>query len=410
MKILLITPQYPPEVNAPASRTYDHCKWWAKNCKADITVICPAPNFPQGKVYDGYVNRFYSNEKIDGINVIRVWSWIVPNEGSFLKRTCSFLSFALMATIVGALQKRPDVIVATSPQFFTTFSGFFLSHLKSCPWIFEVRDMWPEGIIFLRKNSLVYKTLEKIEMFFYHSCEKIITVTHSFKKDILLRCPKIKPEKITVITNGSNTKIFRPQLKNEDLLRPYGLEGKFIVGYAGTHGISHGLDFILRTLKRVEKEIPCAHFLFIGTGSEKSLMLNIAETLNLRNVSFLDPVSKSILPEMISLFDIGLVPLKKKRAFLRVIPSKIFELCTMEKPILLGVSGEARDIVLTNKAGRCFDPENENSFIEQLNLLYSERNKFKELYLRGLKKISNEFDRAYLAEKMYKEVLAKIVG
>ena len=137
MRILFLSDNFPPEVNAPASRTYDHCKEWVK-CGDEVTVITCVPNFPQGKVYEGYKNKWRHEEMIDGIRVIRVWSYIVANKG-FVKRTLDFISYSVTAFIAGLFIKT-DVVIATSPQFFTALCGRTLAFWKRKPWIMEVRD------------------------------------------------------------------------------------------------------------------------------------------------------------------------------------------------------------------------------------------------------------------------------
>ena len=178
MRILFITDNFPPEVNAPATRTFEHCKEWVK--KGDeVTVITCVPNFPKGKVYDGYKNKLYQTEEIEGIKVVRVWSYISPNEG-FAKRIIDFMSFAFMAFWVG-LFKKADIIIGTSPQFFTTWAAETLSVLKRKPWIFELRDLWPESIKAvgaISGDSKVFKLLEKIELRLYKRSSRIISVTH----------------------------------------------------------------------------------------------------------------------------------------------------------------------------------------------------------------------------------------
>ena len=143
MKILFLTDNFPPEVNAPASRTYEHCREWKKS-GAEVTVITCVPNFPKGKVYDGYKNKLYQTEVMDGIKVVRVWTYMVPNKG-FFKRTLDYISFSVSSFIAGLFQKA-DVIIATSPHFFTALSGRTLKFWKRTPWIMEVRDLWPEEI------------------------------------------------------------------------------------------------------------------------------------------------------------------------------------------------------------------------------------------------------------------------
>ena len=134
---------FPPEVNAPATRTYEHCTEWIKEGHK-VTVITCAPNFPQGKVYDGYKNRIYSKEILDDILVIRVWSYIAENKG-VIKRILDWLSFAVTSFIFGVFQKH-DLIIATSPQFLQLGLQGAISKIRRKPWIFEVRDLYPESI------------------------------------------------------------------------------------------------------------------------------------------------------------------------------------------------------------------------------------------------------------------------
>lgn len=181
MKILFLTDNFPPEVNAPATRTYEHCKEWVKQGE-EVTVITCTPNFPQGKVYTGYRNRLYQKEIMDGIRVIRIWSYITANEG-FLKRTLDYISFSVTSFFAGLFQQA-DIIIATSPQFFTALSGRTLSFWKRKPWIMEVRDLWPESIktVGAMKENPIIRFLEWEEKRCYRSAQKIVVVTDSFKK------------------------------------------------------------------------------------------------------------------------------------------------------------------------------------------------------------------------------------
>ncbi|MBK5285216.1 MAG: glycosyltransferase WbuB, partial [Bacteroidia bacterium] len=144
MKILFLTDNFPPEVNAPANRTYEHCREWVKK-GAEVTVITCFPNFPIGKIYEGYRNKFFNCEVIEGIKVIRVWTYITANKG-IVRRSLDYFSFGIASFFFG-LFKRCDVIVATSPQFFTAVSAGLLSLLRGKKFVFEVRDLWPESII-----------------------------------------------------------------------------------------------------------------------------------------------------------------------------------------------------------------------------------------------------------------------
>ncbi|GAA5520535.1 glycosyltransferase family 4 protein [Aliifodinibius salicampi] len=394
MNILFITDNFPPEVNAPATRTYEHCKKWVE-LGAEVTVITCAPNFPHGEVYEGYRNKLYDEEQVDGIRVIRVWSYITANEGT-ISRIIDYLSFALTSFWVGLFQKT-DVIIATSPQFFTTWSAFALSKLKRKPWIFELRDLWPESIkaVGAMKDGWLLSLLEKIELFLYRDADLVIPNTPAFKTNLTER--GIDPDKIRVIPNGANTDLFGPRPKDKGIVKQLDLENKFLVGYLGTHGMAHGLNFILNAAADIQDEN--IHFLFIGDGSEKDALVKQAVDLGLENVTFHEPIPKEKVPAYLSVFDISLVPLKKNDTFKTVIPSKIFEAAAMHKPILLGVEGQAEELVKNYKIGLCFEPENKNNFLEKLYILNTQNGLSSDIE-KNAKKFIRHFSRENLAEEM----------
>jgi glycosyltransferase involved in cell wall biosynthesis len=394
VKILFIADNFPPEVNAPATRTIEHCREWVR-LGAEVTVITCAPNFPQGKVYPGYKNRLFQQEIMDGIEVIRVWSYITRNEG-FVKRSLDYLSFAASASIAGLFQST-DVIVATSPQFFTTFAGYALSKLKQKPWVFELRDLWPESIrtVGAMGDSKILDILEKIELALYKNADVIVPVTEPFKRNLVSR--GIPADKIEVVTNGANLNLYQPRAKSSELIAKHGLEGKFVVSYIGTHGMAHSLEFIADALDKVtDEEI---HFLFIGDGAKKQDVMRLAREKNLKNATFLDPVPKELVPEYLSITDVALVPLLKSETFKTVIPSKIFEASAMRKPILLGVEGEAQGIVERYGAGLCFEPENELDFLAKLRVMKEDVALYQRLQ-QGCLILAEDYDRKRLALKM----------
>jgi glycosyltransferase involved in cell wall biosynthesis len=305
--------------------------------------------------------------------------------------------------LVGIFQKF-DIVIATSPQFFTTWSGWALSKVKHKPWVFELRDLWPESIktVGAMKQGYLIDLLEKIELGLYKSCNKVVAVTDAFKYNLINR--GIEKEKIEVVTNGSNMELFFPRKPDLYLLESLGLKGKFVVGYIGTHGMAHSLDFIVKSIVNVsDSDI---HFLFIGDGAMKREIVKISEKLQLKNVLFLDSVSKDEVPKYLSIIDISLAPLKKDDNFKTVIPSKIFEASAMQKPTLLGVQGQARDVLSKYGAGLCFEPENEKDFILKLSML---RNK--NLYKKcqdGCSDLAINYDRKKLANKMLDIIIKTI--
>ncbi len=395
MRILFLTDNFPPETNAPATRTFEHCQAWVES-GAQVTVITCAPNFPQGKVYKGYRNRLYQVEIVKGIRVIRVWSYITKNEG-FTRRIVDYISFAFMSFLFG-LFKKHDIIKSKSPQFFTTWSAVALSKLHRKPWVFELRDLWPESIrtVGAIKKSKVLDWLEAVELWLYRDSTRVIAVTDAFKGNLIDR--GIDASKIDVVTNGANLELYQPCKKNEKLLNQLGLKGKFIIGYIGTHGMAHNLDFIVRAIAKVQD--PNIHFLFIGDGAMKKTVVGLAKSLKLKNTTFLEPISKDLVPAYISIIDVSLAPLIKSETFKTVIPSKIFEASAMQKPTLLGVEGQAQKIVEDYNAGVCYKPEDEVDFLYKLHKI-TNQDSYIDLQ-KGCDKLAHDFDRSQLASKMLK--------
>ncbi|MCB9299020.1 MAG: glycosyltransferase family 4 protein [Lewinellaceae bacterium] len=397
MKILFLTDNFPPEVNAPASRTYEHCVEWAKE-GVEVTVITCAPNFPQGRVYEGYRNKLYQEEWMDGIRVIRVWSYITANAG-FTRRVLDYVSFALSASLASLFIKT-DIIIATSPQFFAAVGGYTASLLKRRPWLMEVRDLWPESIkaVEAMDHQRAIDWLERLELHLYRKARQVIVVTDAFKANISGR--GIPANKIQVVKNGVRLSQFRPQPKDAGLTESLGLQGKFVLGYLGTHGLAHKLDFILECASEAPEHV---HFLFIGDGAERARLLDIQQGKGLANVSLLPSIPRSEVARYISLTDAALVPLKKSDTFKTVIPSKIFENAAMEKPILLGVEGESQAIIEQYGAGLCFEPENKTDFLSQLQRLSTDSALYSQLQA-GCRRLAADFGRERLAREMLEVV------
>lgn len=397
MKILFLTDNFPPEVNAPASRTYDHAREWVK-AGHEVTIITCAPNFPKGKVYQGYKNKWRQEEVMDGIKVIRVWSYIAANKG-FVKRTLDFISFSVTSFFAGLSQKA-DLIVATSPQFFTALAGRTLSFWKRTPWVMEVRDLWPESIktVGAMKDNAFIRYFEWEEKMCYKTAKKIVVVTDSFKKTLIAR--GIPAEKIHVVKNGVDRDLFAPIPKDEQLIKELSLEGKKLIGYIGTHGMAHKLDFILRCAKNMQGKNNY-HFILMGEGAEKENLLEMKEREGIDNVTMLNSVPKKEVSRYISILDLSLINLKKSPLFETVIPSKIFENAGMQIPIIMGVEGEAQQIVESYGAGLCFEPENEDDFVKKLSQLLEDETLYSSCK-SGCERLSEDFDRKKLATDMLK--------
>lgn len=355
MRILFLSDNFPPEGNAPATRLYEHATRWVR-AGHDVTVITCAPNFPEGRLFPGYRNAWRQVEWLGGIRVVRVKTYITANEG-FLKRTLDYLSFMLMATVMSVFERRPDVVVATSPQFFCALAGWMVGVLKWRPFVFELRDLWPASIMAVgaMRKSLVIRLLERVELFLYRRADAIVSVTESFREDLVAR--GVPRGKIHVVLNGVDLDRYEPRERDAALAREFGLEGRFVAGYMGTHGMAHALPKVLEAAERLGHREDIAFF-FAGSGAERARVEQLVAERGLRNVRLIPRQPKEAMPALWSLCDVAIVPLRDTPVFATVIPSKIFESMGMGVPILMSLpEGEATAIVRSTASGVCVPPE-----------------------------------------------------
>lgn len=399
MNILFLTDNFPPEVNAPASRTFEHCREWVK-AGHRVTVITCAPNFPKGKVFPGYSNKLWRTETMDGIRVVRVWSYITANEG-FAKRTLDYMSYMVSAFLASFAVRDVHVIVGTSPQFFTACAAYMVGLFRRIPFIFELRDLWPESIraVGAMNDSALLRALERLELFLYRKAAAIVSVTQSFKGNLISR--GIPAEKIHVVTNGVDISRFQPREKDQELASRLGLDGMFVAGYIGTHGMAHGLETILRAADQVRKHPggERVRFILLGDGARKQALKQQAEEMGLTNVLFIDSVPKDEVVRYWSLLDASIIHLKKTELFSTVIPSKLFECMGMGIPVLHGVSGESADIVESQDVGLTFQPENPAHLCSRLHALMSDPQLFSRVQANCLS-AARHYDRSALAAEM----------
>ena len=366
MHILFLSDNFPPEVNAPASRTFEHCRQWVA-AGEQVTVITCAPNFPKGRVFDGYQNRFWQEQQMDGIRVIRVWSYITANEG-FVKRVLDYTSFMLSAFVASMFIRRVDLVVGTSPQFFTAVAAWAVGAVKRKPFVFELRDLWPESIkaVGAMSESAAIRWLEKLEMFLYRRADQIISVTHSFRDTLMRR--GVDGSKINVVTNGVDIGRFSPRPKDAELLARLGWEGCFVAGYIGTHGMAHGLETLLDAMKAMQSSAHGAQIrlLMLGDGARKAELKVKAQKMGLINITFVDTVPKEEVARYWSILDVSVIHLRRTELFATVIPSKLFECMGMGLPVLHGVAGESARIVEDEGVGVVFEPENSSQLVLEL--------------------------------------------
>ena len=396
MRILFLSHYFPPEVNAPAVRTHEHCREWVQ-CGHEVHVLTCVPNHPQGRIYDGYKRRFATqHETVDGIQVHRVCTYTSPNKG-FLRRTLGYASYMFAASLASLRLPRPDVLVATSPQFFCACAGFLASKLLRRPWIFELRDIWPESLVAVGaiRNKAIMQFLERIELLLYEDADAVVALTDSFKQNLLSR--GVLGSKIHVVTNGIYPRSWRT--RDQSSRNELGLDSKFIVSYVGTHGMAHNLETILEaaSLLQGDRDI---QFITVGTGAEYEKLLNIKKEKSLDNVSMVGQVPRERAKMYLEASDVSVVILRKAELFKTVIPSKMFEAMALRNPIILAVEGEAKRIVEEARAGLCIEPENAEQLAEAVLRLKSDGELRSRLGRNGLLAVEKKFNREVLARGM----------
>lgn len=392
MHILFITHNFPPEVNAPASRTYEHCRRWvAKGHR--VTVITTVPNWPQGVIYPGYKNRLIQRDEIDGIDVIRVFTYVTPNKG-FSRRIFNYLIFMLFSFIASFFVRKPDLTIATSPQFFAGIGGWAVSCIKRTPFVLEIRDLWPESIIALGalKNRAIIAVLESIESWLYHRADQIVVVSKAYIPHIQKYCGEDAP--IAYVPNGVDFERYSPQ-DAEDLRSQYIADKKLLVSYIGTLGMAHGLGVILQAAL----ELPHVQFLIVGDGAKRSSLEKEQRRKNISNVTFTGLVEKEKISDYWNASDVCLIHLRKSPVFLTTIPSKMFEAMVHAKPIVLGVEGEAKAIFEESGAGVCITPESGDDLAKALQFFMDNPEQKSILGQKG-RDFVKKYDRSYLANKM----------
>ncbi len=397
MKIVVICHYFPPEIGAPSARLYEMSKRWVE-LGNEVHVVTCFPNHPTGIIPDEYKGMKYKLENMDGIHVHRNYVYATPNKG-FIKKTLGHISF-MFSSVFFSMKKidRPDVIITSSPTFFSIFSGYWYSLRKKADFVLEIRDLWPAAMIELgvMKEGFVTKVLEKMELFFYRKSKKLIMVTQSFKENVINR--GISGDKVHVITNGVNQELFYPKGKNQELINKYNLQDKFVISYVGAHGISQNLSTILEVAKKL-RTYKNIEFVFVGEGAEKDKLKQIVREEELTNVQFIDAQPKEAIPEFYNASDLCLIPLKNIELFKTFIPSKMFEIMACGVPIVASLEGEAAQILEDSKAALVVQPDNPNEIAAAIEELIKDKEKYSQMKANGPEFVEKNYSRSKLAER-----------
>jgi glycosyltransferase involved in cell wall biosynthesis len=407
--ILFLTHYFTPENNAPAARVHGMAKEWVR-LGHRVTVLTCAPNVPAGVVYEGYQNKLYQEEWIDGIRTVRVWTWLAANRGR-VRRGLNFLSYLGAAGAAGPLLRpRADVVIATSPQFFAGWAGWPVARAHGAPFVLEIRDIWPDSIVAVGalEEGRIIRALGRLERALYDGADHIVAVGEGYRMNMIRK--GIGPSRISVVTNGVDVDLFEPREPDLELRARLGFAPEtFVITFAGTIGMASDLGVVLDAARRLKaKGRDDIAFLLVGDGAQRAELEERAGAEGLTSVVFTGLVPRAELPAYLASSDACLAHFRKQELFQMILPNKFFEDAAMERPILLGFEGEARAMLGEADCGIAFEPSNDEELAAAAERLAAapaeERRRLGE---NGRRYVLEHFDRRVLAHD-YLEILERV--
>jgi len=407
-----VSQYFPPEMGAPAARVYELSRRWGK-AGHKVTVLTGFPNHPTGSIPEAYRKLFRRGtvtEELDGMRVVRTWLYPTPNRFP-LERIVNYTSFFVSASLRGMVLSRPDVVIATSPQLLVGLAGWWLARRFRRPFVFEVRDLWPESLPASgigRPGSVLYRVLDSLANFLYRSADKIVVLTDAFREHLVLR-KRADHGKVAVIENGVEPELFRPMDGTKVIRDSLGLAGRFVISYIGTLGFAHNLQTALRAAAILRDRLPEALFVFVGDGAETERLKKEVRLAGLENIKFFGQQPRELIPQFIGASDVCLVLLRKDGLFETVLPSKMLEFMACGRPVLIGVDGLARKIVEESNSGLFVKPEDPLDLAEAVLRLHRDpeaRHRYGE---NGRRWVEARFTREAKARE-YLEVLEGLIS
>jgi glycosyltransferase involved in cell wall biosynthesis len=407
VKVLLVTHYFPPEVGAPQARLSEMARHWASS-GIDVTVVTGMPNHPTGVVPSDYRGAVVRREERDGVRILRSWLYATPNEG-FVKKTLGHLSFMVSSVLLSAPRTGPaDVVVVSSPTFFSIASAWLIARLRRARLVVEIRDLWPAIFVELGvlTNRPIIAILERLELAAYRAADAVVVVSEGFRSDLIRR--GVPADKVTTIRNGVDLDRFSPDLQPDPVDRRWlgAGENDLLVLYLGAHGISQGLSSVIEAAALLDDEP--VHVALVGEGADKPAVRAHLEQVGATNVTMLAGVPRERVPALLAAADVCLVPLRDLPLFSTFIPSKMFEYLGAGKAVVGSVRGETARI-LEEAGAVVVPPEDPRAMAAALRELAADPERRARMGARGRDYVQQHFDRRMLAEA-YSRLLLRLVG
>ena len=414
MKILLLHQYFLEPNDGGGSRFNEMAKQWSESGH-EITVLAGMMHANGSKKIPEYKGKFILKKKHDKVDVIRCHVSESYNSG-FLGRLWGYFSFVFSSIWAGLFSAKGkyDVILVTSPPLFVGITAYVLSILKRTPFVFEVRDLWPESAIDtgVVTNKWIIKFAYWFEAFIYKKAKLINVLTPAFR-DTLIHKKGIAEDKVIFIPNAAdftladevtNSDFDALQFRNE-----LGWNNKLVITYVGAHGVANHLIQVIETAELIKDNLPDVLFVLIGGGMQKQMLMEEAQKRDCTNVQFFDPVPKKDVFKYIMASDFGASVLKKVDTFKTIYSNKTFDYMSCKKPIMLVIDGVSRELVETAKCGIFIEPENPQDWVNKIEVLKGiSKNKIDEMGKSGYEYAKLHFDRIKLGEQYIANIESKL--
>lgn len=401
LRILYVSQYFPPEMGAPAARVSALARRWAAGGH-EVTVLTAFPHHPTGVIPEGYRGEIRRLERYGDARVVRTFVWAAPNRG-VLKRALAYASWAASAVALGHRPSgTPDLVLATSPQFLVALSGWVLSRLKGVPFVLEVRDLWPDSIVAvgaLPERSPWIRLLRRLERFVYRQADLVVSVTRSFVPHLRAHGAK----RVAVVPNGADPGQFHVEEPRDALRARHGLGDRFVAVFAGTLGMAHGLETVLDAAEALRDD-PRFLFWLVGEGARRVELEAEAARRGLSNVRFEGQVERSRIPEVLTASDAALVLLRPTPLFETVLPSKMFEAMAAGCPIVLGVRGEAKEVLESSGGGVAIPPGDADALVAALRAMSADPEGGRRMAERGREFVAREYSHDAMADRYLREM------
>jgi len=361
-----------------------------------VTVIASPVSYLTGTASSGRIPWLERQDSEPGITVLRAYTYPALHR-SFVHRVFSFLSFMFSSFLIGIQVPRVDLVWGTSPPIFQGATAWALARLKRVPFLFEVRDLWPAFAVAVGvlRNPLLIRLSEWLERFLYRRADQVLINSPGFLDHVSQRGAR----RVEIVTNGSDTGMFDPHADGYSFRTSHELEGKFVVLYAGAHGMSNDLIVVLAAAQ-ILKDDPEIVIALLGDGKEKAALIAHAQELGLPNVRFIPPLPKAEMPQALAAADACIAILKPVELYKTVYPNKVFDYMAAGRPVALAIDGVIREVVEKAGAGIPVPPGDPVALAQAIRTLAGDRQAAQAMGMAGRRCVEMEFDRPVLAERL----------